>query len=319
MLYYHTSPPRRFAAAFAIWCTSISACVADVPSVVTDIPPIHSLVAQVMQGLGTPSVLISGNTSPHGYSMRPSQAASLASADLVFLVGPELTPWLETSLGTLANDATVTALLHTKGTNTLEFRVPDEFTEDAETTEHQDHHDDHDHGHEGLDPHAWLNPDNANLWLQVIADQLSQHDVENANIYQGNAQAAKNRIANLVPRLKAQLEIAGKENIIVYHDAFQYFEKFFDLKTVGTIVLNDASQPSPARLSEVKAKLHDEKVACVFTEAQFNSGLVDVVIEGTTVKTASLDPLGGALELGPELFGEILSDLADEISSCVAP
>ncbi len=314
MLYYHISLSKRVAAAFTIWCASTSACVADVPNVVTDIPPIHSLVAQVMQGLGTPSALVSGNASPHGHSMRPSQAAALASADLVFWVGPELTPWLETSLDVLANDAKVTAMLHTTGTKTLEFRVENKFSEDSTIEEHEEH----DHLHEGLDPHAWLNPENASLWLQVIADQLSQHDMENADIYQQNAEAAKNRIAILIPNLKDRLKSASMENIIVYHDAFQYFEKFFDLKTVGTIVLNDASQPSPARLSQVQAKLQDAKVVCVFTEAQFNSGLVNVVIEGTNVKTATLDPLGAGVELGPDLFGEILSKLADEISSCVS-
>ena len=219
MLYYHISLSKRVAAAFTIWCASTSACVADVPNVVTDIPPIHSLVAQVMQGLGTPSALVSGNASPHGHSMRPSQAAALASADLVFWVGPELTPWLETSLDVLANDAKVTAMLHTTGTKTLEFRVENEFSEDSTIEEHEEH----DHLHEGLDPHAWLNPDNASLWLQVIADQLSQHDMENADIYQQNAEAAKNRIAILIPSLRERLKSASMENIIVYHDAFQYF------------------------------------------------------------------------------------------------
>lgn len=314
MLYYHTPFLKSHAAALAIWCASTSICAADVPSVVTDIPPIHSLVAQVMQGLGTPSVLISGNASPHGYSMRPSQAVALASADLIFWVGPELTPWLETSVNVLANDASVTALLHTKGTKTLEFHVANETSENSSVDDHEEH----DHNHDGHDPHAWLDPKNAILWLQIIADQLSQEDAENASSYQQNAQSAKNRIANLIPHLEEQLISASQKNIIVYHDAFQYFERFFGLKTVATIVLNDASQPSPARLTDAKAKLHENEVVCVFTEAQFNSGLVNVLIEGTNVKTAPLDPLGATLKLGPDLYNETLNKLADNISSCVS-
>ena len=54
------------------------------PKVVASIKPIHSLVATVMLGIGEPDLIIKGAGSPHTYALKPSQAAALENADLVF-------------------------------------------------------------------------------------------------------------------------------------------------------------------------------------------------------------------------------------------
>ena len=137
--------------------------LADVPNVAVDIAPVHSLVARVMDGVGTPSLIVQQGASPHGYSLRPSEAAALQDADLVFWIGEDLTPWMEGAVETLAEDAAVTTLLEADGTTLLDFREGalfeahdhgdhedhdhDEHAE-AEEASHDDHdHDDHDHDH----------------------------------------------------------------------------------------------------------------------------------------------------------------------------
>jgi len=75
--------------------------MADVPNVAADIAPVHSLVARVMQGVGAPSLIVAPGASPHEYSLRPSEAAALQEADLVFWVSPDLTPWLGDAIETL--------------------------------------------------------------------------------------------------------------------------------------------------------------------------------------------------------------------------
>lgn len=71
--------------------------VAEVPNVAVDIPPLHSLVAQVMAGAGEPDLLVRAGASPHGYSLSPSEAEALQEADLVFWISEALTPWMENS------------------------------------------------------------------------------------------------------------------------------------------------------------------------------------------------------------------------------
>ena len=95
---------------------------AEVPSVAADIPPVHSLVSIVMGDLGTPSLLVQPGASPHGYSLRPSEANALDQADAVFWIGEDLEPWLERSIASLASDAQVVELLEAEGTITLGFR-----------------------------------------------------------------------------------------------------------------------------------------------------------------------------------------------------
>lgn len=143
--------------------TSTSLVSADVPNVAVDIAPVHSLVAKVMDGVGSPSLIIPAGASPHEYSLRPSEASALQDADLVFWVGEDLSPWLHDAVETLADDASVTTLLEVDGVALLDFREDALFEAHSHGDDdhgHDDHgHDDHahdDHGHDdhGHDDHA---------------------------------------------------------------------------------------------------------------------------------------------------------------------
>ncbi|MES0827787.1 zinc ABC transporter substrate-binding protein [Ruegeria sp. SCP11] len=129
--------------------------MAEVPNVAVDIAPVHSLVARVMDGVGAPDLIVQPGASPHEYNLRPSEAAALQEADLVFWIGEDLTPWMEGAVETLTDGATVTALLESDGTVLLDFRENALF-EAHDHEDHDDHgdhadhdeHDDHDHGDE---------------------------------------------------------------------------------------------------------------------------------------------------------------------------
>ena len=115
--------------------------MADVPNVAVDIAPVHSLVAQVMDGVGTPDLVLPPGASPHAYNMRPSEAAALQNADVVIWMGEDLAPWMEGAVETLAEGAAVLTLLEAEETTLLEFR------ESALFEKHSHGDDDHDHDH----------------------------------------------------------------------------------------------------------------------------------------------------------------------------
>jgi zinc transport system substrate-binding protein len=145
--------PIRFIAPLTAILGIAGAAGAEVPKVATDITPVHSLVARVMQGVGEPALIVAPGATPHGYSMRPSEATALEGADIVVWIGPELTPWLEDAIGTLAGDAHSLALLDAPGTRTLPFRQGATF--EAHDHGHDDDHDDHDHDdHDDHDEHG---------------------------------------------------------------------------------------------------------------------------------------------------------------------
>ena len=128
--------------------------LADVPNVAVDIAPVHSLVARVMDGVGSPNLIIQQGASPHEYSLRPSEARALQNADLVFWIGEDLTPWMEDAVETLAAGATVTSLLDADGTTLLEFREGAMFEAHAHGEEKHDDHGHDDHGEEKHEDHA---------------------------------------------------------------------------------------------------------------------------------------------------------------------
>lgn len=340
-----------------------STAVADVPSVAVDIAPLHSIVTRVMQGVGTPDLVIPPSASSHEYRLRPSEARALQNADVVFWMGEDMTPWLDGAIETLAINATVTALLETKDTMLLEFREGalfeahdhddhgdddhDEHHDEHGDDDHDEHHDDHgdddhdddhdehgddhhddhgdddhdedhdDHGHGAHDPHAWLSPDNARTWMNVIAAELSAADPENAGAYFANAAAGRAEIEVLKGEISAVLEPVRGVSFVVFHDAYQYFESAFDISASGAISLGDASDPSPARIAEIQDRVRDEGIDCVLSEPQFNPGIVAVVMDGTDAKTGVIDPLGSDLEVGANLYPQLLRNLATTLAGCM--
>ena len=321
---------------------------AEVPAVATDIAPVHALVARVMEGLGAPKLVVPPGASPHEHRLRPSEAAALQEAALVFWLGPDLTPWLADAVETLAANATVTTLMEVGGTARLPFREDalfeghthghedehadhehgdhghdEEHADHGHGEEHADHghgeeHADHGHGHAhgAFDPHAWLSPDNAAAWLGAIAAELSAADPANAERYAANAAAAEAELAALKDEVAAILEPARGMRFIVFHDAYQYFEVAFDMPAAGAISLSDAAEPSPARIAEIQARVREEGVDCVLSEPQFSPGLVAAVLDGTDAGTAVLDPLGSSLAPGPDFYPDLLRGLAQALAGC---
>ncbi|MDF1855754.1 zinc ABC transporter substrate-binding protein [Pseudooceanicola sp.] len=312
------------------------AAFADAPNVAVDITPVHSLVARVMEGVGEPSLIVASGASPHEYSLRPSEAGALQDADLVFWVGPDLTPWLHDAIETLANDATVVELIETDGTTELPSRENalleahdhgdeghDADHEDEDHGDHAEEHADDDHaGHEGHDhgghdPHAWLSLDNGAVWLNAIAAALSTADPDNAGTYYANAAAGRADLANLRTEINSILDPVRGGHFVVFHDAYQYFEVTFDFPASGAITVSDATDPSPARIAEIQARVADQNVTCIMAEPQFSPGIVAAIMDGTEAHTGVLDPLGSDLEPGPNLYPQLLRNLAKSLADCL--
>lgn len=306
--------------------------LADAPRVATDIPPVHSLASIVMQGVGTPELILPPGASPHDFALRPSDAATLQEADLIFWVGENLTPWLEDAKASLAQDATSIALFSVSGTqhfayrDSVVFEIKDTHKHDHGHGHGHDHdhgHDhghshDHDHDHSAEDPHAWLDPVNAQLWLDAMAEALAQADPENAVTYRANAEAGKATLADLQATITAQLQAAGDVSFVVYHDAYQYFEQRFGIQTRGAITVGDATSPGAARIAALRDMVASENIACVFAEPQFNPTLINAVFEEANVRVGVIDPVGALIEPGPALYTTLLSQMADALAECSA-
>lgn len=255
----------------------------------------------------------------------------------MFWVGPGLTPWLADTIETLAQEASVTALSKLDGTVKLEFRESavfevhdhddhsghDDHDAHADHDAHDDHddhdgtagHDEHDHG--AYDPHTWLSPKNAMTWLNAIAGQLSAVDPDNAGAYYANAAAGRAEIEVLMGDVTAILDPLRNGRFIVFHDAYQYFEQDFNFPASGALSISDASDPSPARIAEIRDRIAEQGIDCVLAEPQFNPGLIATVLDGTDAQTGILDPIGSDLEPGSALYPDMIRNLAKALASCM--
>ena len=291
---------------------------ADVPQVTTDIPVTHSLVTRVMAGIGTPDLIVNRGASPHDYSLRPSNAASLEAADVVFWISNGLTPWLDDALNTLARNAKVIELMDAKGATVLPFRDGATFETHSHRHKHdEDGHDEDEHATVNIDPHGWLDPDNGKTWLDVIATELSKIDPENTDIYFDNVSQGKTDIDAVISEIDATLATFRGTNFIVYHDAYQYFERRFDVLAAGSISMGDVSDPSPARIAEIHQTVEELDMTCVFSEPQFNPELIATVVDGTKARARVIDPLGTHLTLGADFYLNLLRNIAQTMASCL--
>lgn len=319
-------------ASVAIAATASGATAA--PNVVVSIKPVHSLVAAIMQGVGEPQLIVDGAASPHTYNLRPSNARTLEKADLVFWVGPGLEAFLQKPLEALASKATVVELEDAKGLEKLPFREggPFEAHDHGEEGhgEHEDHaeeagahdhghdhgHDDHEHG--AYDTHLWLDPTNAKAMAQEIETALITADAGNAAIYQANTKKLIDDIDALDTEIANTVKPVKDKPFIVFHDAYQYFEHRYGVKTAGSITVSPETLPGADRVSQMQEKVRQLGATCVFAEPQFEPKLISVITEGTAAKSATLDPEAATLEPGPDLYFKLMRGIAGSLKDCLS-
>ena len=297
--------------------------------VIASIKPIHSLVSYVMDGVGTPEILVDGSSSPHSFQLKPSHAKMLQNADIVFWIGEDLETFLETPLDSIATNARKIAIMELNDIQLLEFREKhifedhDEHVEEDGHDEHveedghdeyveEDGHDEHNHGE--FDIHFWLDPEIAKVIVKNIARELSKIDVANKSIYKANAVKAIEELDALITATK--LKINTNASYVVFHDAYQYFEKRFGIEVLGALSVNPEILPGAKQLAEIREVIQHEKVNCIFSEPQFNPSIANTIAQDTGVKSAVLDPLGARLEPGKDLYFDLIKDMASSFESC---
>ncbi len=276
--------------------------------VVVSIKPIHSLVTSVMTGVGKPELLLKGASSPHSFNLKPSDARTLSKADIVFWVGPDMEVFLTRPLETLAASAQSVELSKTPGLKLLPSKL-DQGGEIDEETNHPPH--------ENIDPHFWLNPDNAIVLVEEIVKQLGLADADNAGLFAANGAALIAALNRLITELEATLAAVKTAPFIVYHDAFQYFVRRFNLTTAGAITLNPERTPGARKINRIREKIATGKIRCIFTEPQFNPAIVNSVTGSTSTRTSVLDPLGADIPAGPAAYATLLRNLSRTLVSCL--
>jgi zinc transport system substrate-binding protein len=277
---------------------------------VVTVGPLHSLAAAVMAGRGVPALLLAGGSSPHAYALKPSDARKLARADVIVRLGPSLEGFLERPLANLAAGARIVTLVERAELIRLRAREGGVWEK----------RDEEEHGHRAtVDPHLWLDPENAGRIAKIVAAALGEVDPEGAATYARNADDLGDRIEALERELRATLAPVRRAPYVVFHDAYQYFERRYGLNAIGSVAVDPERAPGARRLTEIRARIRDGGAACVFSEPQFRPRVLTTIVEGSGARLALLDPLGADLAPGPEAYFELMRRLARSLAACLAP
>ena len=315
-------------------------------NVVTTIKPLHSLVSSVMKGVGEPSLIIEGTNNPHTFVFKPSHAEMIENADIVFWIGEDLEVFMEKPLDSLAKNAKTIAFMDLASIEKLKFREQNIFDDhddhghddhddhghkDDDHDDHDDHdghddehdgHDDHDdhaghhdgHNHGEFDAHIWLDPANAKEMVLEISHELSELDPSNKSKYEDNASKTIAALDTLIEDINNSL--SKDISYVVFHDAYQYFETRFGVKSAGALTLNPDVLPGAKQIADIQDLINDKGIKCIFSEPQYNPKIIETLGNDMNISTGVMDPLGAYIEPGPTMYVELINEIANSIKEC---
>ena len=285
--------------------------LADQLRVVVDIPPVHGIVEGVLGSNASITTLISRGIDPHNYTMKPSHAAALSEADLIVLIGESLTPSLAEKLPSLASNAQIIELAEVSNVHLIAYEDAHEDHEDdahhdddhhddhadekeQNEHEHDEHHDDeHDsHDHSGINPHMWLDIDNADVWAHAIAKSASELSTALTSDINANLAAFEQTLIGL----KSEMQTLTAKPYSVSHDAFGYLEESFGIDHPQAVTNGMGLRPSPSDMANLRAQIEATPPACIIIDPNDHTALAYALAEEYSIKTVEFSQLGEIVE-----------------------
>jgi zinc transport system substrate-binding protein len=285
--------------------------LADQLRVVVDIPPVHGIVEGVLGSNASITTLISRGIDPHNYTMKPSHAAALSEADLIVLIGESLTPSLAEKLPSLVSNAQIIELAEVSNVHLIAYEDAHEDHEDdahhdddhhddhadekeQNEHEHDEHHDDeHDsHDHSGINPHMWLDIDNADVWAHAIAKSASELSTALTSDINANLAAFEQALIGL----KSEMQTLTAKPYSVSHDAFGYLEESFGIDHPQAVTNGMGLRPSPSDMANLRAQIEATPPACMIIDPNDHTALAYALAEEYSIKTVEFSQLGEIVE-----------------------
>lgn len=285
-------------------CFSASADI----SISTTIRPLYFIALAIVGERGDAKALIDSKSSPHQFSLTPSDRLELLNSDVIVWVGSELESQLSSSLSkVVADDRVITA-------STLSGLVSHKLGDG-----------------EQLDAHIWLDTRNASLIASEIAEFAKRIDPLNADYYQTNLSKFKKNLNQAADEISQRFEQANIKSFAVYHNGFQYFEKQFGLNHQLELVRDPEIAPTIAEILETRKKAELSKPRCLFQEPDANLELIRTMLNAyqldvgkldqtanDSIHVVTIDLLGNDIEESPLAYIDLINHVAEEFNSCLS-
>lgn len=268
---------------------------AQAVEITVSIPPLAGIIAPLLDKDDKLTVLLEPGVSPHGFQLKPSHLRQLQHSDLIVMVGTPVDAWLQKAAA--RHSQAVLQLAALQGVETLPVREGGIWLSAQEKDEPPHaHEDEHDHGdaHDAhrINGHLWMSLENARLLVLAVSQKLQQLKTQQAGSVQQRTDAWLARLQAVDVEIETALQPHRQAPFLVLHDAYQYFEKRYQLKGIGTLALNPEIAPSLKRVQSLRQAIVEQNVKCIFKEPQFPAKRVTSVVSGLPVKIGNLDPMG---------------------------
>lgn len=271
----------------------------------TSIKPLQLIAAAITDGVGTADVLLPVGASHHEYALKPSDAAKLKQADVIFWVGPTLETFLEKPLSQPQYLFKSVVLIDSKGLHLRQYKD-------------HDHTEDH-HEHDLMtDPHIWLLPANAGVIAKVVMEKLSLADPTNKARYQQNYDRFIATLTQADKQAADKLASVKSKGYVVLHDGYGYFEEHYGLNHQGELTLSPERAPGAKHLSEIEQLIKKGDVACVFGEPQFQPRYLESLVGQLGIKRGTVDYLASDATVDKAGYPRFLENLANQFYSCLS-
>jgi zinc transport system substrate-binding protein len=278
------------------------------------IPPLHSLLSGLLKDVAVVDVLLEGQFSPHTYTLKPSDIAKIRHAEVIFWIGPGFEFFLVKPIQVFRKKNIQMIELPTLMKHPQRSHHHWQPSQEM-VTEHS--HRDSPSTQGSIDPHLWLDPQNALHIVQFLKSYLIQHHPAAQDKIDANYVRVEKALRQLQADLYAKLKPLRGQSFFVFHDGYQYIEKAFHLNGAGVMMINPETSPSVRHMNRLAAYARQKHVRCVFAESQFSPTMVAEFARLYHLKVATLDPLGQSRFHDERDYIATLNTLADTFVTCL--
>lgn len=239
----------------------------DKISVVTTIYPMYDFVTNIAGDKAEVINLVPAGMEPHDFELSTGDMQLIEQADIFIYNGSGMENFVDKSLAVVSNKDLIVV----------------EASEKVEKLEA--------HGH--TDPHTWLSIDNAMMESERICDAFVKADSKNADYYEANFKAYKEKLETLKADYEKELTGLSKDTIVVAHEAYGYLCKEYNLKQEAVEGLTAESEPDSGRMKEIIDFCKKNDITVIFFEELVSPKVSKTIAEEVGAETMVLNPIGG--------------------------
>ena len=136
-------------------------------------------------------------------------------------------------------------------------------------------------------PHLWMDPEYARAYVRKIRDALMSADPPNAATYRRNAASYDGQLVALVTRTRKKIATIppAQRTMIIFHNAFLYYNARFGLRTIGVVEIHPGAEPSPQHIAEIVGLARANHVRAVFAEPEYSPKLIQALADSAGIRT----------------------------------